>query len=131
MSLIWTPLPLVKSILTDISHTKEYFRASNRFATELFMNSRHAIKRKKIYKIVCFHYLLKKQTPKYINMDSFAKKKVLKVVISDIVMSEGQEFKCFLITYLHASEIPWVQFQTTKIKSVIIFLLVEGLAFHL
>ena len=49
-------------------------------------------------------------------MDSFAKKKVLKAVISDIVMSEGQKFKCFLMTYLHASEMPLVQFQTSTIK---------------
>lgn len=37
-----------QGILTDVSHPTEYFRASKSFVMEVFMNSRCAVKRKKL-----------------------------------------------------------------------------------
>lgn len=36
---VWTLLPLVKSILTDISHTIEYISITKSYATEVYLRT--------------------------------------------------------------------------------------------
>lgn len=71
---IWTLLLLVKSILTDISHTTENFSATKSYATEVYLWTDVQLREK----ITKQYVPIFQKTPKHINMDSSAKKNIWK-----------------------------------------------------